>query len=112
MPLTGKRVHPERPLRGSSEKDLNVILLGLADPVVELAELCDLVFRARFLRAELIAGKAEHFEAARVHFFVERLEPLVLRREAALARDVHDQQHLVLVGIELLLLAVKIPVGE
>src|SRR5438045_4189871 len=75
------------------------------DAVVDLAELRDLVLRPRLLRAELIAGKAEYFEPARVHLFVQRLEPLVLRREAAFAVDVHDQQHLVLVAVELLWLA-------
>ena len=44
--------------------------------------------------AELVAGEAEHGEAACAKAAVQRLEACVLRREAALAGDVDDQQRL------------------
>src|SRR5437870_5470095 len=65
--------------------------------VIDLAERLDLLLIAGLLRAELIARKAEHFEAAIVHLLVDRFETLVLRRESALARGVDDEQDLVLV---------------
>ena len=64
------------------------------DVVGQRAEIRDLGRVARLLRAELVAGKAEHLEAARAIFAVQRLQPLVLRREAAFRRGVDDQQHL------------------
>src|SRR5579862_75334 len=69
--------------------------------VVRLAERRDLLFVARFLSAELVAGKAEHFQALVAILAVEPLEALVLRRESAFARGVDDEQHLALVAVEL-----------
>ena len=39
---------------------------------------------------------------------MQRLQVLVLRRQAALARDVHDQEHLALIGGEVDLLPVDV----
>ena len=47
--------------------------------VGELAEVGDLRLVARLLMAELVAGEAEHGEAAVAEPPVQRLEPLVLR---------------------------------
>jgi len=49
---------------------------------------------AGFLVAELIAGKAEHNEAARLKSLVEFLQARVLRRKSALAGDIDDQQRM------------------
>ena len=65
-----------------------------ADGVGEAAELPDVLGAARFLRAELVAGKAHHREALRAVFLPERFQARVLRREAALAGHVHYQYHL------------------
>src|SRR6185312_2019210 len=80
--------------------------------VVELAETRDFLFVAGLLRAELVAGEAQHLEALAMEFFVEGLETLVLRREAALARRVDDQHDLVAIAVELDGLAVNVVDGE
>ena len=64
-----------------------------AHPVVLLTEGGDLRGVARLLRAELVARKAQHFQALRMEFFVP-LKTRVLRREAAFARRVHHEHHL------------------
>src|SRR5262245_20006947 len=56
------------------------------------AELDDLALVAGLLRAELVAGKTDDREALARELLVELLEPGVLRRVAAAARDV-DGQH-------------------
>src|SRR6516225_1450890 len=60
------------------------------------AELFDRSGITRFLRTELIAGKAEHGKAARGELAMQRFQPLILRGEAALACRVDDQEHLAL----------------
>jgi hypothetical protein len=55
---------------------------------------------------ELVAGKAENDEALVLVLTVELLEPLVLGRKTALARDVHDEKGFSLVRGELLFLAI------
>ena len=47
---------------------------------------------AGLLMAELVARETEHLEALRMQIAVESLETGVLWREAALRRDVHNQQ--------------------
>ena len=42
--------------------------------------------------AELVAREAQDREAAVAKAPMQRLEPRVLRREPALARDIHDEQ--------------------
>ena len=49
---------------------------------------------ARLLRAEIIGGETEDFEAIGATRAVERFEAFVLRSQAALAGDVDHQQHL------------------
>src|SRR5690606_14351193 len=64
------------------------------DPVVERAERLDLRLVARFLVPELVAGEAEHDQAALAVVGPQLLQARVLRREAALRGDVDHQQHL------------------
>ena len=65
-----------------------------ADVVVRRAERTNLVRIARLLATELVAREAENGEAALHVLTMQRFETLVLRREAALARRVHDEQDL------------------
>jgi hypothetical protein len=76
------------------------------DAEVPGAELFDLCFAARLLLSELITGEPEHHEIPVLEFVVERLQPRVLRREPALARDIDDEQRLATVAVHLLRLAV------
>ena len=62
--------------------------------VLVAAEFLDLALVARLLMAELVAGEAEHGEAAFAKAPVQRFEARILRSEAALARDIDDQQRL------------------
>src|SRR5437588_6306666 len=64
--------------------------------VICSAELLDLLRVARFLVSELVAGKTENGQAARVKRLMQRLETSVLRREPASACGVDDQQNLTL----------------
>src|SRR5262249_60568858 len=63
-------------------------------PVIPLAEAPDLLGGARLLATELVAREAKHREALVPERIVQPLEPPVLRREAALAGDVHHQRDL------------------
>ena len=56
--------------------------------------------RARLLAAELVARHAEDGEALVGVLLVHLLEALVLRGEPALGGDVHDEERLVLVVVE------------
>ena len=71
---------------------------GKGDAEVFLAKSADVRIRARFLLAELVAGKAQHDQTLVVKFAVQRFQALVLRREAAGAGRIDDQQHLALVS--------------
>src|SRR5262249_47813701 len=83
----------DRRLRGAGlHLDLGEHREGHA--VVPLAEGPDLLGAARLLAAELVRREAEDDEAAAGILLVEALEAGVLRREAALRRDVHDERHL------------------
>src|SRR5215467_985904 len=116
------RLQPEQPglflfqilvqWSGVAAIDLDLGKHGKAHAVVQFAERLDFLVRAGLLRTELVAWKAEHLETAIVHFFVQRLESLVLRSEAALAGDVDDEHDLVLVPLEVLILAVDVPDAE
>jgi hypothetical protein len=53
----------------------------------------DLGIVARLLRAEVVGRKAQDDRSAIALSFVERFERGVLRREPALRRNVHDEQH-------------------
>src|SRR5690606_36481067 len=63
-------------------------------PVVERAELLDLLLAARFLVAELVAGKPQHHQSAFAIVAPELLQAGVLRGEAALRGHVDEQLHL------------------
>ena len=68
------------------------------------AECADLGFRARLLRAKLVAGEAQNLEAPLPVSAIELFEARVLRRKSALARDIDDEQDLILeVGQRMLL---------
>src|SRR5205085_10398378 len=64
------------------------------DGVLVDAELRDLLVRAGLLAAEVVHRKAEHHQAAVAVFAEERLQSVVLRRIAALARGVDDKKYL------------------
>jgi len=76
------------------------------DAVVTGAKPLDLCFAPRLLLPELITGETEQHKTLVLEFVVERLQPLVLRRETALARDIDDEQRLTTVVAHLLRLAV------
>ena len=67
-------------------RERHVVLVG--------AKLADCSLVAWLLMAELVARKSEHSEAALAKAPVQRFEARVLRGEAALARDIDDQQRL------------------
>ena len=67
-------------------RERHVVLVG--------AKLADCSLVARLLMAELVARKSEHSEAAPAKAPVQRFEAHVLRCEAALARNIDDQQRL------------------
>src|SRR5262249_34677729 len=78
------------------------------DVVARRAEALDLALVPGLLVPELVAREAEHLEASVVEFPIQRLEASVLRREAALRRDVHDEQRLAAIARERLLDAVDV----
>src|SRR5204863_2440911 len=74
--------------------DLHLAHHREAHPVVERAEGGDLLVAARVLPAEFVARKADDHQPAVAVAFPQRLQPLELRREAALAGGVDDQHYL------------------
>src|SRR5262245_50500850 len=72
-----------------------------ADAVVALAERLDLLRRSRLLATELVAREAEDLEALPRELLVQLLESAVLRREAALAGDVHHERDLAAIVAEI-----------
>src|SRR5690348_6248522 len=82
--LTVKRVRLEVGLREHGE----------IDRVLVDAEFRDLLVRAGLLAAEVVHREAEHHEPLPLVPAIERFQAFVLRRVAALARGVDDQQHL------------------
>ena len=76
------------------------------DAVVPGTELHDFCFAARLLVPELITGEPEHDETPVLELVVERLQSHVLWREAALARNIDDEQRLAAVVGHLLWRAV------
>ena len=65
-----------------------------AHPIGGRAELLDLIGRPRLLAHELVAGEADHREAAVGVGLLQPLEPFVLRGEAALGGHVDEEQGL------------------
>src|SRR5579863_9113008 len=63
------------------------------DAVVALAEFSDLTGGSGLLRAELIAGKAKDLKTAIMVLRIKLLERRILRREAAFAGGVDDEQN-------------------
>jgi len=81
----------ERMLVRAGDGDLGKEWEG--DGVVDGTELGDLLIGAGFLSGEVVGGKAEDDEAAIFVLLVEGFEGRVLRSEAALAGNVHDEEH-------------------
>src|SRR5579863_7931358 len=69
----------------------------------------DLVVRAWLLRAELVGWEAKDGQSLGAVLFVQLLEAVVLRCEAALRRDIDDEKHFALVVGQRLGLAVDRP---
>src|ERR1039457_7604021 len=65
-----------------------------ADAEILLAKGADFGLRAGFLRAELVAGEAQHCESAFFVGAVKQLQSSVLGGKAAFAGGVDDQQNL------------------
>src|SRR5207247_9552362 len=82
----------ERVRRRTVDVDLSEHRKGHA--VVSLAEGADLALRTGLLPPELVAREAEHLEASGMKPLEEAFQTFVLRRETALARGIHDEQHL------------------
>lgn len=82
------------------------------DAVVQGAELGDLGVRARLLAAEVVGRKAEDDQAAVAVLLPQRLQPLVLRSEAAARGGVDQQQDLATVALQPDLAAVDAGEGE
>ena len=74
--------------------DLDLAEERKGDVVLARAELLDLFVGAGLLLPELIARETEHDEPLVLVLPVEALESRILRREPALAGDVHDEQRL------------------
>ena len=60
----------------------------------------DFLVCTRSLQSELIARKVQQFKAIALEPFIHRLQPLVLRREAAACRRVDYEQHLALIVLQ------------
>src|SRR3546814_20165933 len=76
-----------------SDWSSDVCSSDLGNVVGQRAETGDFRGIARFLPAELVARKAQHLETARAEAAMERLQPFILRGEAAFGGGVDDQQH-------------------
>src|SRR5690348_5744426 len=74
--------------------DVDLFEHGKTDVILAFAEIRDVPRIAWLLGAKLVAGKAEHGEAARRQLAMQRLQPLILRGEATFARRVDDEQDL------------------
>lgn len=80
-------------------------------PVIKLAEGLDLLRIARFLVAELVAGKADHHQALFAVTLPQCLQPGVLRGEATTAGHIDQQQDLPPLLFQLLDAAVDVGPG-
>src|SRR4030095_15377884 len=111
----GLRVHAGEPrVEGMAARAVHVDLREEREryAVGERAELLHLLVGAGLLARELVAREAEHLEAAPALRLVEFLETLVLRRQAALRRDVHDERDLARVVAQLGVVAEDVARGE
>src|SRR5512138_30883 len=64
------------------------------DAVIYPAELRDLLIRSRLLGAEIVGRKRQHHKTFLAIAAIELFQAIILRRIAALARSIDDQQHL------------------
>jgi hypothetical protein len=76
------------------------------DGVVAFAEAENFRVRAGLLVAELIAGEGQNLQSLGAIFFVELLQPLVLRRVSAAAGGIDDEQDLAAIAGERLVVPV------
>src|ERR1700733_9280085 len=79
---------------GAGPVDLDLAEHGERDVIGGLAEVLDLLVGSRLLPLALVARETEDLKAPVLVVAVERLKALVLRRQAALACHVHDEQQL------------------
>jgi hypothetical protein len=70
---------------------------GKSDAVVDSTEVCDLPLAFRLLASEVVGWDTQHHQATLPIFAEENLLALVLGREAALPRGIHQKQHFALV---------------
>lgn len=101
-------LHPLPKRVGVGAVDIRLLHDGEADAIVELAEGLDLLRRAGFLRAELVAGEAEDDEVIAVlglDVLVQLLQAGVLRGEAAFGGGVDDEDDFAFVVRQRYLLA-------
>ena len=84
---------PAEQRRGVGAVDIDLGHHRKADAVVALAKGADLLCIARLLRAELVAGEAQHRQTLGAVTLVQRLQAGVLRCEPAFAGGVDDEQH-------------------
>jgi len=78
--------------RGLVAVDVDLGEQGKAHAEIDLAKAFDLVGAARFLMAELVAGKGEDFKALVAILAPQCLKPLVLPGKATFRRGVDHQQ--------------------
>ncbi|MNN64562.1 hypothetical protein D3C81_1800070 [compost metagenome] len=72
---------------------INLLVHREGDPVIDLAELCDVFTFTRLLACKLIAWKAQDFKTAVLEFIIHFLETLILGSKAAFAGCIDDEQH-------------------
>ena len=84
---------PAEQRRGVGAVDIHLGHHRKADAVVALAKGADLLCIARLLRAELVAGEAQHRQTLGAVTLVQRLQAGVLRCKPAFAGGVDDEQH-------------------
>lgn len=81
--------------------NLNLVHNWESDTVVQLAEVTDLLLRARFLATELVAWETKDDQALVLVLLVQALQILVLWGETTLGCNVDNQDNFALQGIEL-----------
>src|ERR1700687_2221793 len=91
---------------GALAVDLDFGKQGKGDSVVAFAEAENFLVAAGLLVAELIAGEGQNLQSLGAIFFIELLQPLVLRRVSAAAGGVDDEQDLAAIAGERLLVPV------
>lgn len=97
---------------GAGAVDIDLGEDGKGDAVIFAAEVADLFGGTGLLVAELVGGEAEDIEAAVFIGAIEEFEAGVLRREAALAGGIDDEQDAAAESVERNFCAVEEPRGE